>query len=255
MRSGGGSSVVGSDACLKVTIMDKLVARIQETGGITSHDGVSTSKLESFEAWQGFQLPTAHKEFLAWSNGVEAYAGYIRLFGVESKESIDSVWWNQEDCWKFAWDNRCSGYWCFGETAWGDQYCYSIDSLHGQRRNSVYLVDAMSMSPDVISTSFSEFIEEEFLRIAHDPYDDMVRLARKKFGPLDVNDHLVYVPSLLLEGEETIDNVQTMNARAAMICNGDLAVQLDAGPADGAVKGMHTYEDPQGRTRLKLEWA
>ena len=43
-----------------------------------------------------------HRVVLEQSNGIEAFAGYIRLFSVQTRESIDAVVWNHPDCWKFA---------------------------------------------------------------------------------------------------------------------------------------------------------
>jgi hypothetical protein len=37
-----------------------------------------------------------------------------------------------------------------------------------------------------------------------------------------------------------------MNARLAMIFNGNIATQLNAGPADGIVKAVEPYEDKAG---------
>jgi hypothetical protein len=235
--------------------MTAMISAIRELEGVASHAGAEDRALHQFAASHGLSLPSHHKEILTWSNGIEAYAGYFRLFGVNSKESVDSVLRNQYDNWKFAWQDRCAAYWCFGETAWGDQYAYSNDSLHEQGESPVYFLDAMSMTPQVICASFSEFFERDFIRAARDPYDEMIRLAKRKFGPLDVAQHLIYMPSLLLGGKELIDNVQTMNARTAMICSGDLAIQLDDGPSDGSVKSVNTYQDAQGRMRLQLEWA
>ena len=39
-----------------------------------------------------------------------------------------------------------------------------------------------------------------------------------------------------------------------MICNGDIATQLDAGPADKNVKDVQQYEDESHRLRLRLVW-
>ena len=39
-----------------------------------------------------------------------------------------------------------------------------------------------------------------------------------------------------------------------MICNGDIATQVDAGPATGVVKAIEPYEDDPGRMRLRLLW-
>jgi len=232
----------------------KLISALQETQGVTPHPAAEPSTIGKFSISYGLTLPLQHLEVLSWSNGVEAYAGYVRLFGVNTEEAIDSVLWNDYDYWKFAWDQRCSDFWCFGETAWGDQYAYSIDSLKRERDSPVYLLDAVSMTPQVLCASFLEFFEGEFIRVARAPYDDMIRFARDKFGPLDPKQHLVYIPSLLLGGQESIDHVQTMEARVAMICNGDLAIQLDNGPADGSVKSVSTLQDREGRMRLHLEW-
>ncbi len=81
----------------------------------------------------------------------------------------------------------------------------------------------------------------------------MILRARQKFGSLESFAHLVYVPSLLLGGSENIDNVQKLNARSAMICNGDIATQLDSNP-DKIVKGMQSYDDDLGRMRIRLVW-
>jgi hypothetical protein len=82
----------------------------------------------------------------------------------------------------------------------------------------------------------------------------MISLAKEEFGKLDLASHLVYVPSVLLGGTETVDNIEKMDTRAAMICNGDIAVQLDNGPPNGSVIRVEPYEDTEHRTRLKLIW-
>jgi hypothetical protein len=231
-----------------------LVQELRGLKDVVFHHGANAPLLTEFETESRLILPPEHKELLRWSNGVEAYAGYVRLFGLHTTESIDSVRWNQHDFWKFAWGDRCSEYWCFGETAWGDQYAYRVESLQAGGDAPVFFMDALSMTPEVVASSFAEFLQKEFVRSARDPYDAMIKLARQKFGPLEVSNHLVYVPSVLLGGNEEIGNVQKMNARSAMICNGDIAVQLDAGPADGTIKAVQPYEDEMHRMRLRLVW-
>jgi hypothetical protein len=111
------------------------------------------------------------------------------------------------------------------------------------------------MTAEIVASSFVEFMENEFLRSAVSPYDDMLVQARAKHGRLENDVHLVQVPSILLSGKEDIEAVHTMNARAAMICNGDLALQLDSGPHGGAVRSIDLYEDEKQRTRLRIIWA
>jgi hypothetical protein len=111
------------------------------------------------------------------------------------------------------------------------------------------------MRPKAVAFSFAEFFEREFLPSAKQPYDVVTVQARQKLGALEVSSHLVYMPPLLLGGTEDISHVQKMNARAAMIGNGDIALQIEAGPGDGKVKEVQPYEDELHRTRLRLVWA
>jgi hypothetical protein len=218
------------------------------------HLGADASLLDALKQEHGVALPDQHADVLRESNGIEVYAGYVRLFGVRTADSIDAIAWNEPDCWKFAWGDRCSGYWCFAETGWGDQYAYALEELQAGGAAPVYFLDALSMTPQVVASSFAEFWEKEFVRSAKAPYDSMMKKAREKLGPLALTSHVIYVPSILLGGAEDISHVQTMNARAAMICNGDIASQVDAGPAAGAVKAIEPYQDDQGRARLRLVW-
>ena len=153
----------------------------------------------------------------------------------------------------------CLGKQMFGvlvlrETAWSDQFCYAIESLQEDENAAVLFMDAYSMTPQILAPSFAEFFQNVFVRSAKEPYDAMTRLARERFGVLEVTDHVVYNPSIILGGSEDIANVQKMNARSAMICNGDIAIQLDEGPATGSVKAVQPYEDDMHRMRLRLIW-
>lgn len=218
------------------------------------YPGVDPSVFAKLESDRGVVLPKEHRAVLQLSNGAEVYGGYVRLFGVNTRESIDMVTWNHPDCWKFAWRGRCSEYWCFGETAWGDQYAYSLESLNASGEPMVYFMSAFSMTPRIVASSFTDFLESEFIKVAITPYDTMLKQARQKLGPLEASSHVIYIPSTLLTGTEDINNVQKMNARSAMVCNGDIATQLDAGPSTGVVQAVQTYEDEFCCTRIRLVW-
>lgn len=228
---------------------------MRELKDVTMHEGISAPELEYFRNSQVLNVPSSHAEALRFSNGIETYGGYYRLFGINSRVSIDSYLWNQFDHWKFAWGDRCTDFWCFAETAWGDQYAYSMDALRVKENAAVYVLDANSMAPQVAYSSFDDFFEAEFFHCAREPYDQMTIRARSKFGTLDVSQHLVYLPSLLLGGVESLENMSTMNARAAMICNGDLAIQIDDATVHDSIESVQSYQDLQGRTRLRIEWA
>ena len=233
----------------------RFIEALHDLDGVTLHPGGSSSIFKNLDNQYGIVLPQAHQMLLRESNGIEVYWGYFRLFGLETSEGVDVTKWNRHDCWKFAWKDRCTGYWCFGETAWGDQYAYALESLHGKQSPEVYVLSAFSMTPHLAERSFTEFLEDEFIRCARTPYDATIERARRNLGPIEADNHLIYVPSLLLGATEDANTVEQMTARLAMIVNGDIAVQLDGGPRDGAVKAVQTYEDESGRTRLRLVWA
>jgi hypothetical protein len=215
---------------------------------------VDPESLSKLTGNSNIPLPSDHIALLNDTNGAQAYGGYLTLFGVGPEPNPDAVAWNDPEYWKFAWGSRCSDYWCFAETAWGDQYAYSIPEMR-KGRFQVYLLDCLAMVPTLIADSFSEFWEDEFLRSAMNPYDVMMVEARKLFGDLQIGEHLVYVPSLIIGGREDISNVRKMEARAAMICNGDIASQVDAaGANDCAVASVTPFIDDKGRMRISINW-
>jgi hypothetical protein len=231
-----------------------ILAPLASLNGVRFRSGASLGLLDALESALGTQIPFDHRAALSESNGAEVYGGYLTLFGVGPDANVDVTAWNDPKCWKFAWEFRCSDFWCFAETAWGDQYAYNIPALmNGEFQ--VYLLDCLSMTPMPVASDFSEFLEKEFIRSATDPYDVMIKDARQVLGDLEIGKHLIYMPSPLLGGREEIVNVRKMDARSAMICNGDIASQLGAGPTDGNVKAIAPYEDSEGRMRLKLTWA
>ena len=73
----------------------------------------------------GAPLPLDHARLLSLSNGLDAYGGYFRVFGVGPWSVRDMRRWNAPDGWRRAWGGRADGWWFIGETAWGDQYAYA----------------------------------------------------------------------------------------------------------------------------------
>lgn len=230
------------------------IDRLRALDDVRFHSGASASDISRIEREFAIALPRGHREFLRSINGVEVYAGYGRLFGMGASPGIDAAEWNREDCWKFAWAARRPDAWCFAETVWGDQYAYTIDALRRGGEPPVVCFDACTMEPRTVAASFDEFLEREFLRIATEPYDSMMREARVRFGALPPQTHLVHVPSVLLGAPESIERVMPMPARAAMIANGDVLTQIDAAGADQVVRALETYIDDRGRSRMRIVW-
>lgn len=235
-------------------MIDSVLSVFRETASTVLHPPVDAGWLSALQEKHGVSLPRLHADLLLCSNGVEVYGGYYRLFGVGYTNSVDMVTWNDPATWKFAWEQALRGYWCFAESAWGDQYAYRLDELGADREPSVYLFEGITMKAEVLSRDFERFLIDEFMRCATEPYDDVVRAARTALGDLGVADHIAYAPSLLIGGEERLENVVRMNAVASMVANGDLAIQLAHERTDRAVRALETYEDTEGRTRLRVLW-
>jgi len=167
----------------------RFIEALHDLDGVTLHPGGSSSIFKNLDNQYGIVLPQAHQMLLRESNGIEVYWGYFRLFGLETSEGVDVTKWNRHDCWKFAWKDRYTGHWCFGETAWGDQYAYALESLHGKQSPEVYVLSAFSMTPHLAAPSFTEFLEDEFIRCARTPYDATIERARRNLGPLEADNH------------------------------------------------------------------
>lgn len=140
---------------------------------------------------RGISLPAPLVTLLKSSNGVSAFDGYFRIFGVGQGAPIDAVEWNDAGSWKFAWNGRCDAFWCFGCTAWGDQYAFRLDHLR-QGKAAVVFLDSLSMTPEEIAPDFDVFFQKEFLRNAERPYDSMTLKAWERFGVLGDEELLVY---------------------------------------------------------------
>jgi len=202
----------------------------------------------------GLGLPARHCDVLGWTNGFMAYGGYFRLFGVGGGSSSIEVW-NAIDTWKFAWSPRVREFLCFAETAWGDQFAYARSELAERQSAKVYLLEAVTMQPEIVAVSFEQFFGGYFLRNCTFPADEMLKAARNKVGNLTPIEHVLYVPSILISGTEMVDAIEKMPATAAMIINGDIAKQLAHAEQSRAIERIEQYVDERGRSRLKVVWA
>jgi hypothetical protein len=223
---------------------------VESLGRLGSHAGPGLVG----EAGAESALPASHLALLRMVNGVTVYHGMFRLLGVNRDDScLDMGSWNASESWRFAWDERLDPYWIFGETAWGDQYAYwqEEDGTWGSR---VFLLEANFMRPEVLEESFEEFIENDFLRNARDPYDSFVPEVVRRYGSISPADHWVYVPSLALGGVEDLDNVMKMPCNIAMIFAGDMAIAVRDSREEERASEVTPWVDDRGRQRLKVSF-
>jgi len=221
-------------------------------------DAVAFRKNGKFEPVSKFidgfgasRLPTSHINFLTARNGISVYNGMYRMFGTDTV-SIDLKNWNSYETWKFAWETDVSQYFCFAETAWGDQYAYRVDELASPENAIVYFLEHATMSVVCKFADFEDFFHNEFIRNAYHPFSQIDIDIIDRFGSIDTNDHFVFSPSILLSKDEDVANVLKMSAVSSMIVNGDLSRQLSATTTDQSISRIEPYADDKGRTRMRV---
>lgn len=236
-------------------MITRILEKLHKLDGVTFRDGLVPDALSRFENSCGWRLPTLHRTLLLTSNGIDTFFGFFRLYGISGTANVAMEAWNDTQCWKFAWGHLCDSFWCFGGSAWGEQYAYEVTELAKMEDPPVYLLDGLSMNATILESSFGHFVLGEQLRNAQQPYDAMTVTAFKTIGPLEPNRNVVYSPSLLIGGTENIEHVVQMDSACAMICNGDMAMQMNAAQSDWILEGCETYSDDRGRLRVRLLWS
>lgn len=235
-------------------MLERILAGLSAAEEARLYPGCTSDDIAFVERHAGIVLPDDHRAFLMHSDGAETFGGYYRLFGTRRGAPTDLTTWNSDDHWKFAWDGLASDFFCFGESGWGDQFAYRLSSMVGTVDPDVYLGDNVSMRWLHIADTFAEFLSRSFLRSAVSPFSQIIVQARLNFGDLNEEDHLILKRSILLDGEEEIENVAKLGARAAMIFNGDLATEYNKLPNGAQITGLRNYEDEWGRIRVAIEW-
>jgi hypothetical protein len=83
----------------------------------------------------------------------------------------------------------------------------------------------------------------------------VTRDARATRGPLAADLLLVYTPSPLVSGIETLDHVDARAAAAVMIANGDVASQLARRRRGEVATDTEAYVDERGRPRVRVRFS
>ena len=161
------------------------LADLAADGAVTLHEPLDMFAPEALTV----SLPLEHMRLLARSNGVEAYGGYFRVFGLGAGAGIDLLAWNEPSLWKRAWNGRADGWLCFGETGWGDQYAYRGETGGG----TVFRLDAFSMESEPIASGFAEWVRRVLLPNAQRPRDELTLTARERLGRLPLAEHVTFL--------------------------------------------------------------
>ena len=220
--------------------------KITKTTGVVCFEPPATASVEALPV----RLPPAHMDLLRLTDGLHSGLGYLRIFGVGTQVR-DQIWWNDAECWRFAWPSHCDGFWFFAEQADGAQYAYEIHG-DGNVGDRVVYFDPITMTPRWTLPSFDVFVENTVIKLAAQPLKPYFALAVKRFGFVPPSKHIVPVPHVTLGGEFAGDNLMLVEARVAMIMNADLWAEINrVGNTDGDSR-IETYLDAKGRNRFRI---
>lgn len=201
-------------------MIDTTLAELVSAGAVRTRAPGDMLAPGSMLSERGALLPLDHLRLLSLANGLDAYGGHLRLFGLGPGGLRDMRWWNHPEGWRRTWCGRTDGWWFIGETAWGDQYAYAVPEDPLQFDGTVYRLDADRMEPEPVADTFAEFLRSEIGRNAVAPRCEATVAARERFGDLDVDTQLVYVPTLLEGGDDDPAHLAVLPAGTAMALRG-----------------------------------
>jgi len=228
--------------------------KILEASGTRTVAGATHRAFELLEQSYAIRLPAELAEVLRLSNGLVAYGGHFRLFGLGPDCELDAILWNSADHWKFAWGADMECWWCFGENAWGDQYAYDVRQLNSGTP-MVVLLHHVGMLPCLEPSPLQTVFHLESLH--HERPDGFETMLRSRYPIVAVSQHLAYSPlyALLESGEQwNVDKIKLMDSRAAMIMNGDVSRQMARHGAVRLPQRAVPYADKKGRPRMRIIW-
>jgi len=236
--------------------VDEFLEELRSVPGIALHPPADERDVAAVEDRYGIRLPSFHRELLLKTNGIEACDGYLRLFGVGPNAAIDMGQWNEPQLWKFACDPLISEHFCIAEDGFGNQLASHRDDLQsGSLDAELHFFPAELQRPAHVD-SVTGYLCNGFLANAKLPGQSDAAV-RKKLGPLDASEHVIYSPPPLIGGDGTAENAMKMPAVMAMIINGDVwreYTRISRGLTyyDFTIVSFEPFVDEKGRPRMRL---
>lgn len=218
----------------------KIIEFIKHCRDIKLYEPIQNSILNTLE---NLNFSKSHLTLLSITDGLAFFGGYFRLFGINKEKKINLFSWNSDELWKDTWGRYTDGYYFFGMSAIGDLFAYGDD-------NRIYYLDGITMDIISVYDDFDEFFQAEFIARDNGNVESLFIEARNKFGNLDIDTSLIYIPSLFLYNDPSVDNLIKMRTVDVMTINGDLCRQLME--SEGNIKKLEDYIDFKGRHRIKI---
>lgn len=159
-------------------------------------------------------------------NGFYAFESALHVFGLEpGSENTTLSSWNDEQLWRYEYEDMAKGLLFFAEDAFGHQFCIHKDTI-------------CTFEPETGDTKFFSNSVDEWARCILDDYSvltgyPLMREWQIHNGPIPVGRRLIPKLYFVLGGQYSLDNMYSGDAVEGMRARGNLARQIRDVP-DGA---------------------
>jgi hypothetical protein len=186
--------------------------------------GPSSSEVLLRAGW----FDAGHRELLGAHDGLIAWGGGLRCFGVTSGTLPDVASWNSEDGWRSAYRTLAEGLFAFAEDVFGNQFCYE------QQR--IVRLQAETGDREFMADSFEDWIQA----ILSDPDKELglwlLREWRSTGNTVQPGEHLCPKLPFVTGGPFETSNLHVLDRQESMVFKGDFAWQIRNVPPGGKIR-------------------
>jgi len=202
--------------------LERLLEQLAEasgwSGGRTSADVLSATRTGDGQ----------HRELLAVHDGLIAFEGGLRCFGVTSQLLPSLTDWNRAEGWRPAYHSLADALLFFAEDAFGNQFAFEEDRI-------VRFL-AETADREFVAASLEEWVET----LLKDPDEELsLWLLREWKTPdrrLESSEHLCPKVPFVAGGAYEPNNLYALDRHESMVFKGDFAWQTRNVPEGGKVR-------------------
>jgi hypothetical protein len=199
-------------------VMNELSQVVDWSGGPSSREVLSQAAL----------VDEGHRELLAAHDGLTAWGGGLRCFGVTSRALPAIASWNRADGWRSAYRNLTDGLLAFAEDVFGNQFCYEerrIVRLQAETGDREFVADCLEGWAQAI---LSDPHKELGLWLLHE--------WRSAGNTVQPSQHLCPKLPFVTGGAFEPSNLYVLDRHESMVFKGDFAWQIRNVPTGGKVR-------------------
>ena len=175
----------------------------------------------------GFEDP-AHVHLLKRHDGLVAFDGGLRVFGVTGQVVADVATWNKPDGWRAAYGELADQLLFFAEDVFGNQFAFA--------EGRIVRFLAETGEQEFMADSFEEWLRT----ILADPEEELslwlLRAWRTPGNAVQTGEHLCPKMPFIAGGAYEPENLYVLDRAASMIFKGDFASQTKNVPDGGRIR-------------------